>query len=97
MTPEKKRAAMVRGISKLYPRICVLKTELCKLEAAELFLIKEKWAAEREMTEVKIIPLGMSAKKAAVEAKSFEDQVSSMSAERAAELLAMLEARLGGD
>jgi hypothetical protein len=94
MTPQKRRAAMVRGICKLSPRIGKLRDQLSKLESAELTLVKMKWAAETEMIEVQIIPIGMTAKKVQVQAKSIEDQVSTMSAEKATELLAILDRRL---
>ena len=95
MTPQKRHLAMVKGINTLAPRIKKLKAQLKTLEEAELWLIKEKWASECEMIEVQIIPIGMTAKKKVQERASLMKRVNSMEADEAAELLAMLGARLG--
>jgi flagellar motility protein MotE (MotC chaperone) len=86
---------MVRGINKLAPRISKLKAQLKVLQDAELWLCKEKWSAERELITPQIIPIGMTAKKKVQEEQSLTKRIGSMGADEAAELLAMLEARLG--
>lgn len=95
MEPRKQRAAASKGIITLSKKIKPLREELKKLERAHLLLYHMKLDAESQMTEVKIIPAGMTKQKMEHEEKALAKKMNDMSAEEAAELIAVLEKRLG--
>uniref|UniRef100_A0A6H1ZI31 Uncharacterized protein n=1 Tax=viral metagenome TaxID=1070528 RepID=A0A6H1ZI31_9ZZZZ len=96
MTPQKRRRAAVRGMNTLVLKIKPLKLKLIPMERAYLDLYHMKWDAEKEMTEVQTIPLGMTKKKLEEERRSLSERVETMSAAEATEMLAALERRLNG-
>jgi len=96
MTPEKRRTAVKHGMAKLHARIIPLRDELEILQRAYLRLLNQKWEAEEELVGVTIIPTGMTKVKKEAEEKALTKRLNDMSAEEASEMLAMLEAKLGG-
>jgi hypothetical protein len=96
MNPEKRRAAVKHGMAKLHARITPLRDELEILQRAYLRLLKSKWETEKEIVGITQIPIGMTKEKKEAEEKALAKRINKMSAEDASEMLAMLEAKLGG-
>jgi uncharacterized protein (UPF0335 family) len=94
MSPEKMIRATRRGLKTLLPRIERLEEELKPLKVAFSHLAAMKLDAQLETTPIKIIPIGMTRKKAAAEAAAMRKNIEQMGDEEALELLSKLERRL---